>query len=102
AAALPTQLPTGGLATVWSRRTAERRIRHAVEAALHQFVPHVADDIGSGPVGPTTVPADKLQSAIFLATDIENSTTVAEGLPPEAHSALMKDYFALLFRVTFK
>src|SRR5262249_25176218 len=86
-----------------SLRTAERSLRTAVETAAHQFLPReIADRLSAGPIARTTVPADKLRSAIFVATDIEGSTAVAERLSPVALGALVKDYFEPLFDVTLR
>jgi adenylate cyclase len=62
----------------------------------------VADALAFGPVSRTTVPASKIGSAIFLATDVTGFTTLAERLPPQVLDELVKDYFGPLIETTVR
>ena len=95
---LAIQLPIGILTIGLSLKSAERRMRHAVESAAHQFLPRdVVDRLAMGPLSSSVLPASKIASAIFLCTDVKGFTTLAERHSPETLDKLAKEYFGPLF-----
>jgi adenylate cyclase len=62
----------------------------------------VADALVFGPLSQGTVPASRIGSAIFLATDVSGFTTMAERLSPQALDGLVKDYFGPLIETTVR
>jgi adenylate cyclase len=100
---LAVQLPIGILTIGLSLKTAERKARRGLESATRQFLPpEVADRLTLGPISPSAMPASRIASAIFLATDVKGFTTLAEKLSPEALDELAKDYFGPLFESVAK
>jgi len=100
---LAIQLPIGILTIGLSLKTAERRARRAIERAAHQFLPSdIAGVLVHGPLSPSDMPASKLVSAIFLATDVKGFATLAERHSPETLDELAKDYFGSLFEATVR
>lgn len=95
---LAIQLPVGILTIGLSLKSAERKLRRGLESAARQFLPReVADRLTQGPISPSAMPASRIASAIFLATDVKGFTTLAERLSPESLDELAKDYFGPLF-----
>jgi adenylate cyclase len=95
---LAIQLPVGILTIGLSLKSAERKLRRAMESAAHQFLPSdIASRLALGPLTPTAMPASRIASAIFLATDVKGFTTLAERVSPEQLDELAKDYFGPLF-----
>jgi adenylate cyclase len=92
------QLPIGILTIGLSLKSAERKLRRGLESAAREFLPReVADRLALGPLSPSAMPASRMISAIFLATDVKGFTTLAERLSPETLDELAKDYFGPLF-----
>jgi adenylate cyclase len=92
------QLPIGILTIGLSLKAAERRLRYGLDNAVRQFLPQdVADRLTRGPLSASDMPASRIVSAIFLATDVQGFTTLAERLSLPALDALAKDYFGPLF-----
>jgi adenylate cyclase len=95
---LAVQLPIGILTIALSLTSAERRLRSRLESAARQFLPpDVADRIARGPISPRDMPASRIVSAIFLATDVKGFTPLAERLSLETMDELTKDYVGPLF-----
>jgi adenylate cyclase len=95
---LAIQLPVGILTIGLSLKSAERKLRRAMESAAHQFLPSdIASRLALGPLTPSAMPASRIASAIFLATDVKGFTTLAERVSPEQLDELAKDYFGPLF-----
>jgi adenylate cyclase len=91
-------LVIGFPAALWGMSTAERKLRGAIESAARQFLPkEIGDRLAYGPLSKGAAPVNKIRFGIFLATDIEGFTTVAERLSPEALNELVSEYFNPLF-----
>lgn len=94
---LAVQLPMALFAAVLLGYRDARRERERIKRLFGTFLPRAAVDRLAKSVGPITS-ADQLLFGVCLATDMENSTALAEELDPKRLSAVMNDYYAALFR----
>ena len=80
-----------GLRYHWARRE-----REAIRNAFGYFLPAaVVDRLAKG-IGPIT-DDNQLVYGTFLATDVEQYTTLAERMAPEPLARMMNDYYGVLF-----
>jgi len=90
------QAPLAYLAALGYRYRSVRREREAIRNAFGYFLPAaVVDRLATG-IGPITTD-NQLVYGTFLATDLEQYTTLAEKMAPEPVARLMNDYYGALF-----
>lgn len=93
---LAVQLPMALFGGVLLGYREARRERERIKRLFGYFLPRAAVDRLAKSVGPVTS-ADQLLFGVCLATDMENSTALAEELEPKRLSTVMNDYYASLF-----
>jgi adenylate cyclase len=90
------QAPLAYLGALGYRYRSVRREREAIRSAFGYFLPAAVVDRLAAGIGPITAD-NHLVYGTFLATDLEQYTTLAEKMAPEPLARLMNDYYGALF-----